>query len=145
MQVWPQTYTPILGEEQVAYMLEQFYTPESLQQQMESGQQYIICFDQRNEPVAFASYSPVEPATYKLNKIYILPGQQGRGVGKFVLDHIKTELKARNATRLILNVNIYNTNAIAFYERTGFKKFKEEDIDIGRGYFMNDYVLGIDL
>ena len=34
MQVWPQTYIPIVGEEQVNYMLNRFYTPEALAQQM---------------------------------------------------------------------------------------------------------------
>ena len=30
LQVWPQTYTPIVGERQVAYMLGLFYSPDQL-------------------------------------------------------------------------------------------------------------------
>ena len=141
LQVWPQTYTPILGEEQVAYMLAKFYTPGSLLEQMGPlGHQFIIC-SYNNEPVAFASFARADDDTFKLNKIYIIPGYQGRGVGKFIVDHIAGAVRAMGAQWLVLNVNIYNRPAIAFYEKTGFIKFREEDIDIGNGYFMNDYVL----
>jgi len=141
MQVWPQTYTPILGHEQVAYMLNLFYNPESLTKQMtEMGHRFIICYN-AEQPVAFASWSETEPLIFKLHKIYILPGQQGKGVGKAMLEHIMQEITTRGATALRLNVNIYNLSAKAFYEKTGFKHLKDEDIDIGGGYFMNDHVL----
>jgi ribosomal protein S18 acetylase RimI-like enzyme len=37
-------------------------------------------------------------------------------------------------------VNRHN-RALHFYEKQGFKIIREEDIDIGSGYFMNDYVM----
>ena len=145
MKVWPQTYTPILGDIQVAYMLEKFYTPEALATQMTDGsQQFIICYSD-TEPVAFAAYSPVVSQSAKLHKIYILPGQQGKGIGKFIINHITTQIRPEGATSLTLNVNRYNTSAMAFYEKSGFKQILEEDIDIGGGYFMNDYVLALQL
>lgn len=142
MQVWPQTYTPIIGAEQVSYMLGRFYDPEALKQQMENGHQFLLAYDEAI-PVAFASYSGIEPQIYKLHKLYIILGQQGKGIGRFLIDHIVADLKQRNATALRLNVNRYNTAARAFYEKTGFKQILEEDIDIGNGYFMNDYVLSL--
>ena len=145
MQVWPQTYTPILGREQVAYMLDLFYNPESLAKQMgEMGHRFIICYND-GQPVAFASWSETEPTIFKLHKIYILPTLQGKGVGKVILDHIVQEIKAKGATALRLNVNIYNLPAKAFYEKIGFRHLKDEDIDIGCGYFMNDHVLSLRL
>lgn len=71
MQVWTQTYTPILGETQVKYMLDTMYNEQELQQQMQNGQQYLICYDD-GQPVGFASYTQPEEQVYKLNKIYIL-------------------------------------------------------------------------
>lgn len=143
MQVWPQTYTPILGNEQVAYMLEKFYTPESLRKQMEEmGHRFIICYSE-GQPVAFASWCEEEVSVYKLHKIYIIRGRQGKGTGKAILDHIVLEIKAEGATELRLNVNKYNFPAKAFYEKTGFKILYDEDIDIGNGYFMNDHVMGL--
>jgi len=145
MQVWPQTYTPIIGAQQVAYMLAQFYSPDALQKQMEEhNHQFILCYSD-SEPIAFASYSETEPQIFKLHKLYILPTLQGKGIGRYMIQHIADDLRTRNATTLRLNVNRYNTAAIAFYEKTGFTLFKTEDIDIGNGFFMNDYVLEMKL
>jgi diamine N-acetyltransferase len=142
MQVWPPTYVPIVGEDQVAYMLQQFYSPGSLQRQMEELHHKFIIGYNGDQAVAFASYSEIEPRIYKLHKLYILPSQQGMGVGRFMINYIVGDIKSTGTTALHLNVNRYNHSAIAFYERLNFKQLRTEDIDIGSGYFMNDYVLG---
>ena len=142
MQVWPQTYTPIIGAAQVAYMLDLFYTPEALQKQLEQGHHFIICYAD-GQPSAFASWSEIQPGIYKLHKLYIITTQQGKGIGKFVINHIAAALKQTDAQELRLNVNIYNHSAIAFYGKVGFTQLYNEDIDIGGGYFMNDHVLGM--
>jgi ribosomal protein S18 acetylase RimI-like enzyme len=65
-------------------------------------------------------------------------------VGKFLINYILNDIKAKNATTLQLNVNRKNA-AIDFYEKLGFKVIGSEDIDIGKGYFMNDYIMALDL
>ena len=140
-QVWPPTYVPIIGEQQVDYMIGLFYAPGELKKQMEeSGHRFIICYSD-GQPVAFASWSEIEKHIFKLHKIYILTGQQGKGIGRFMIGHIVNEIKKECATALRLNVNRHNRSAIAFYKKTGFNHYKEEDIDIGNGFFMNDHVL----
>jgi len=140
MLIWPGTYNPIIGAEQVAYMLNLFYSPEALKKQLDSGHNFIICCSEA-APVAFASYSDIESGIYKLQKLYTLPDQQGKGIGRYMLAYILNELKLKNGTAMRLNVNRHNHVAISFYQKTGFKYLKDEDIDIGNGYFMNDYVL----
>lgn len=143
-KVWPQTYTPILGEEQVQYMLGRFYAPAALAMQMVTDE-FIICHDD-NGPVAFSSFAPLgDNGTWKLHKLYIVQDQQRRGTGSFMIEHITSYLTAKSAKQLILNVNRYNQKAINFYHKQGFTTLREEDIDIGNGYFMNDYVLGKEL
>jgi ribosomal protein S18 acetylase RimI-like enzyme len=90
--------------------------------------------------VGFASFSEIEHTVYKLQKIYILHNQQGRGTGKFTIDQILSDIRPKGATALRLNVNRYN-KAKTFYERLGFTVIKEEKIDIGNGYVMDDYVM----
>jgi ribosomal protein S18 acetylase RimI-like enzyme len=140
MAVWPQTYIPIIGKEQVAYMLQLFYSPESLGQQMLRGDEFIICND-NGGPVAFASWGEIEPGIAKLHKLYVLPGLHGKGIGKAMVAHIVSSLKKQGIAALHLNVNRYNYPAMAFYEKAGFSQFRDEDIEIGNGYFMNDHVL----
>jgi diamine N-acetyltransferase len=142
-RVWPQTYVPIIGAEQVAYMLDIFYSPAVLQKQMEElGHQFVICYAD-TEPVGFASWSPIDNLVYKLHKLYVLPDCQGSGIGRQLIAHIARDISAQGASVLLLNVNRYNYNAIAFYEKNGFEHYRDEDIDIGHGYFMNDHVLSL--
>jgi len=136
---WPVAYGEILTPEQLRYMLDLIYSESALEDQMQKGQQFIIAYDD-NKAVAFAAYSPKEntPSIYKLHKIYILPNQQGKGLGKLLVDYIVSDIAP--CTTLHLNVNRHN-KARFFYEKLGFKIIKEEDIDIGNNFFMNDYVM----
>jgi RsiW-degrading membrane proteinase PrsW (M82 family)/ribosomal protein S18 acetylase RimI-like enzyme len=139
MEVWPQTYAPILSAEQIDYMLEEMYSPEALQKQMAEGQHFLIVYNAAH-PIGFASYSEIQPQLYKLNKIYILPTQQGRGIGRQVIQYVIEEILQKGATALQLNVNRDN-GAKQFYERLDFTVIRSEDIPIGNGFFMNDYIM----
>ena len=138
-KIWPVTYGNILAPDQLEYMLRLIYDEKVLQEQMEKNIEFILVYDGAH-PVGFASFSLIEPQVFKLHKIYVLPSQQGKGTGRFIIDQLTTAMKKKGATTLQLNVNRHN-NARAFYEKMGFVVIKEEDIDIGNGYFMNDYVL----
>jgi ribosomal protein S18 acetylase RimI-like enzyme len=93
------------------------------------------------ETVGFASYSHADKTgTYKVHKLYVHPLLHGKGFGKKLLDKIIEEIKPTGATKLRLNVNRQN-RAKGFYERYGFAVIGEEDIAIGEGYFMNDFIM----
>lgn len=139
---WKQAYTSIISPAQMKYMLDLFYSKSSLQKQMQEGHQFIVA-EENNKAVGFASYAPKsvnELYVFRLHKIYINPNQQGKGVGKLFINFIINDIKPKKGTGLELNVN-RNNKALHFYQKLGFKITREEDIDIGEGYFMNDYVL----
>jgi diamine N-acetyltransferase len=139
-RVWPQTYAATLSQEQIDYMLELMYSEASLTKQMTvDGCDFIIVFENGN-PVGFASFSEAETGVWKLHKIYVLPNQQGKGTGRFVIDYIIKAIKQQGATALQLQVNRYN-KAKEFYEKLGFAVIKIADFDIGNGFFMNDYIM----
>lgn len=138
---WPLAYGEILSPEQLAYMLERIYSPEPLADQIRGGlHQFVIAYDAGGRPVAFADYGNILPRTYKLHKIYALPDQQGKGLGKMLIAYVSAEIKKLGATHLRLNVNRHNP-AKQFYEHLGFSVLYEADIDIGNGFFMNDYIM----
>jgi GNAT superfamily N-acetyltransferase len=141
-RIWPDAYGDILSPEQLKYMLDEIYSLTSLQNQFVALQHNFILVVDNNIPIGFASFSPKEKnaATYRLHKIYVSPEQQGTGVGKLLLAHVVNSIRLLGATALELNVNRYN-KARLFYEKQGFTIISEEDIDIGEGYFMNDYVM----
>ena len=57
-----------------------------------------------------------------------------------MINYIIDEIKKQNAGSLFLQVNQHN-NAKIFYERLGFKAVDFIHLDIGNGFFMNDYVM----
>ncbi len=136
---WPVAYGAILISEQLSYMLKLIYSTEALQKQMSENQQFYLAI-RESEPVGFASFSQTEPGIFKLHKLYVLPGNQKSGTGKFLMQSVESIIKGRGATKLQLNVNRHN-KALIFYQKNGFSILKAEDIDIGSGYFMNDYIL----
>jgi ribosomal protein S18 acetylase RimI-like enzyme len=138
-RVWPQTYASILSQDKIDYMLEYMYSAAALQKQMEDGSEFIFVYED-SMPVGYAAYFHKGHDVYKLDKIYVLPSQQGIGTGKFLLNYIVDELKQKRAKALQLQVHRQN-NARKFYEKMGFMIIEEKDFDIGNGFFMNDYVM----
>lgn len=140
---WPKAYGQIISAEQIDYMLRLFYSESSLRKQMnEDGHRFLLS-SRDGIVTGFASYSLKSPETagrYRLHKLYVLPSEQGKGNGAALLQALESDIKSRNAQVLELNVNRHN-KAKDFYERLGFHVAREEDIDIGNGYWMNDYVM----
>jgi GNAT superfamily N-acetyltransferase len=64
----------------------------------------------------------------------------GHGYGKAFIERAKMEALKNECTSLILNVNRFN-KAVQFYQYLEFTIIKEENIDIGDGYLMEDYVM----
>ncbi len=138
-QVWPQTYSSIISQQQIDYMLDMMYSKTSLEKQMSDGAQFVIVYH-NEEPVGFASFQKIENGLFKLHKIYVLPQQQGKGTGRFLLDYIIQQIKNKNGTALQLQVNKQN-EAKSFYEKIGFVVIEECQFDIGNGFIMDDYVM----
>jgi ribosomal protein S18 acetylase RimI-like enzyme len=142
---WAVTYKEIISNEQKEFMLDKMYSTESLQSQIQQqNHQFVIAVVDTNS-AGFASYSITQSTTEsigKLHKIYVDPNQQGKGIGKSILQFILKDISSKGATYLELNVNRQNM-AIGFYQKLGFAIIAEEDIPIGNGFFMNDYVMQI--
>jgi ribosomal protein S18 acetylase RimI-like enzyme len=140
---WKPTYKHILSEPQMDYMMRLLYSPHILQKQItEKHYQFIIAMNEESN-IGFASYFLINPndiTAYKLQKLYINPEQQGEGIGKKLIDFVIEDIKLKGAQSLELNVNRSN-KAIQFYQKLRFEIIREEDINIGNNYFMNDYVM----
>jgi diamine N-acetyltransferase len=139
--IWWPTYTPILKEDQIRYMLDHIYDLESIKGQIERKEQIYLLLTEREDVVGFASYSlrKENKDAYKLHKLYVLPGKQGSGLGKTLLKAVEDIVVKEGKDVLELNVNKYNP-AKEFYEKMGYEVIYEEDIPIGP-YWMNDYVM----
>lgn len=143
-KTWPEAYSHIIAPQQIAYMLEQLYSLPALEHQIQNQLHRFFLLLRDDGPMGFASFSvntSTTTKTAKLHKLYVLPQQQQQGAGRFLLTHIYKEVTHSGAGILELNVNRYNKNALQFYTKQGFTIIKEEDIAIGKGFFMNDFVM----
>ncbi len=143
---FPATYGKILSAEQVDYMMEWMYSIDSLKKQMEEeGHVYFIAYE-AYEACGYVSVQPEGKDLFHLQKIYVLPSFQGHQIGKKLfqtaIDYIK-EVHPEPC-RMELNVN-RNNQALQFYEHLGMRKVREGDFPIGNGYYMKDYIMGIEL
>lgn len=144
VRIFPATYQDIVEAQQIDYMMDLFYTPENLIKQFESGQQFLIIYHNGNA-AGYASYTRLNVSgDFKLNKIYVDTELQGIGLGKNLLNDVISKLKAAGGKSIQLNVNRHN-KAVGFYRNMGFVVKKEELLDIGNGYFMDDFVMELSL
>lgn len=144
---FPATYNEILSKEQIDYMMEWMYSPENLLKQMtEEGHIYYIAFNEKEEAMGYVSIQKEGEDLFHLQKIYILPEFQKEHIGKLLFNHAVSEIKRINGRpcRMELNVN-RNNRALGFYEHMGMRKVREGDFNIGNGYYMNDYIMSIDI
>lgn len=139
---WPQTFKNILSDEQIAYMMNWMYSEESLLEQMQQKNHRYVLAKEGENFVAYLSYEHNCENTRKtkIHKIYILPSHQRKGIGKRLFDFVLSQAHENGEKAVYLNVNKNNQNAIDFYQRMGFYRAKEEVIDIGNDFVMDDYV-----
>ena len=139
---WYPTFEDILSQEQIQYMLEMMYSTGSLTEQIEIKKHNFYLAEENNIALGFISveFHYQKQSTAKIHKIYILPSAQGKGIGKLLMQKAESLAKESNQNTISLNVNRFN-KALNFYENLGYKIVKSEDIDIGNGYLMEDFVL----
>ena len=145
-EVWPIAYGKILSHTQLDYMMEMMYSISALQTQANQKNNHFIVAIDNEIPVGFAGYqlNYNETTKTRIHKIYILSNQQGKGIGRILIDYIINEACQNNQEGLLLNVN-KNNSAQHFYKKLGFTISHEEVIDIGQGYVMDDFVMEISI
>lgn len=139
--VWIDTYNKLLSPEQMGYMLEMMYSTVSLEEQI-TNDNFLLIYN-KTELVAYISISQEGDDMFTLQKLYVSPQVQGKGVGRFAIDkgveYIKKQFNKKDIT-LSLFVNRDN-KAVEFYKKLGFEILDERDFNIGNDFYMNDYIM----
>ena len=138
---WPDTFKEILSAAQIKYMLDWMYNLETLKQQLEEGQLFYM-LTHNDIDIGFIGVQNDFPVTgeTKLHKIYVLPSSQGLGAGKILMNKAEQIAIENKSNYFVLNVNRCN-KATDFYMKLGFEITYEENIDIGNGFLMEDFVM----
>lgn len=140
--VWQATYTAIISQAQMDYMLAQRYGAAQMRAELASGRVWWDVAAVGGELAAFAAYQLTGRAReMKLDKLYVHPGQQRRGLGGRLIARAVEQALAQGCDSLILAVNKRNAPAIAAYRKHGFTVREEVVQDIGGGFVMDDYIM----
>lgn len=140
-EIWTDHFTSIIGKSQVEYMLDKFQSPRAITSQMNGGYEYYLANDENNYVGYTAIIPDSENKRMQISKLYTLSSVRGKGTGLAFLRHIENRCKSENILTLWLTVNKYNHDSIAWYQRRGFNIKEKVKMDIGNGFYMDDYVM----
>lgn len=135
--IWREHYIPIIGVEQVDYMVKNFQSAEAMFSQFKEGYEYYMIY-YNNQFVGYLSIKKQEETLF-LSKIYISKEFRGKKIGNSAMKFIEEKALETNCKTISLAVNKFNLNSIEAYKAMGFKIVKEMITDIGNGFIMDDY------
>ena len=140
--IWHEHFTPIIGIEQVEYMLEKFQSYEAISDAVKNGgYTYYMAEDEQG----LAGYLGAHPDgdNVFLSKIYVEKSHRRMGIASAMLDMVKHDFSDKDYMWLTVNRN--NDIAVATYNALGFDMWRSQVSDIGNGFVMDDYVFRYDL
>ena len=140
-EIWQEHYLPIIGQDQVDYMLEKFQSREAIARQIEQQYEYYLVLD-RGQSAGYVAVVPdAGKAKLFLSKIYVRKELRGRGLGKAALEFVEDICRQRGFTNIRLTVNKNNTRSITWYGERGFSNTGSTMQDIGEGFVMDDFIM----
>lgn len=142
-KIWREHYIPMIGEEQVEYMLNKFQSAEKMEQDVENNNYSYYMMMDMDRLVGYVGIQPDDKGGLYLSKLYIDSDYRGLGLARRALSMLKVYCAANQLDHIWLTVNKNNANSIAAYYRMGFEKECDLVSDIGGGYVMDDYKMSL--
>ncbi len=136
-EIWTEHYTPIIGKDQVSYMLDKFQSVAAICFQIDKGMEYFLILDE-GDTVGYMGLELRENELF-LSKIYVLSSMRGKGIGKKAIVFAAKIARRKKLGKITLTVNKGNLSSIKAYEKMGFINKGSIVSDIGNGFVMDDY------
>ncbi len=138
--IWREHFTPIIGADQVEYMLERFQSEQAMREQMEHDGYGYYFFLWDGEKAGYMGVRRDGDALF-LSKLYVKKEFRGRKISRAALEFLFDICRKEKLGRVWLTCNKYNAAALAAYRALGFENVRPQVSDIGGGYVMDDYIL----
>jgi len=136
--IWREHYEPIIGLAQVEYMLTKFQSEKAISAQMNVGASYFMVYKSA-QPIGYFSLIEKSESLF-ISKFYLDSSHRGQGIAHLMLARIYEIALGSNFDQLELTVNKFNS-AYKAYLKLGFENIRSVQVDIGKGYIMDDYVM----
>ncbi len=135
--IWVEHYSPMLGHEQVEYMLSGFHSRDAISSQISDEHYRYFLIRPDDDNVGYIGLTISNEELF-LSKLYILSSERGSGLGRQAMAFITSQAREFDAPKISLTVNKHNTETIAAYYKLGFEKTGDICFDIGSGHTMDD-------
>lgn len=139
-EIWNQHFVPIIGKDQVDYMVEKFQSKRAISEQIEQGYSYYL-LKVAGDYVGYTGVCPKEGELF-LSKLYIRASHRGKGYGRKAVKFLEDLARDKGLVKITLTVNKNNTDTIKAYEKFGFANEGPIVQDIGNGFVMDDFNMG---
>ena len=138
-EIWQEHYVPIVGQEQIDYMLEKFQCERAITKQLTDGYEYYsVTYNERSAGY-MAVVSNMSDTSLMISKIYVRRSDRGCGLGKQMLEFAEELCRQRRIKKIWLTVNKNNRHSIEWYSQMGFTNNGPIVQDIGGGFVMDDF------
>lgn len=146
VEAWHEAYDAVIGQEAVAAVLEQWYDPADLREQVGRSRGHFLVADRLGSVVGYADAGASDGpwGDAQLARIYVDPFHWGEGIGTDLLAAVADRLRADGHERLWLAVLENNEVGVSFYEGHGFEVVAERVASFS-GRETPEYVMAADL
>lgn len=138
--VWQATYPALIPQAQIDTMLAQRYGRARIVRELGDAA-HAWWAAKTGDTIAGFAHAYLDGGAVKLDKLYVDPDRQRRGIGAALLGAVEAWARAHGAGRIWLQVNRGNTRALSAYEKYGFRTVEARVVDIGGGFVMDDYIM----
>lgn len=142
--IWHEHYAPMIGTDQVSYMLENFHSKAVIEDEIANQGHLYFLIKHQGRAIGYMGVQPLKDegeGVLKLAKLYILSSERSRGIGRMAIGYLVDLADDLDLNRISLTVNKNNTHSIAAYKKMGFEQTGTALTDIGGGYVMDDFVM----
>ena len=138
--IWNEYFTPIIGKDQVDYMVEKFQSYPALKEQISEGYEYYQIFS-GGEFCGYTGIHPGEDNRLFLSKLYLKKESRGHHLATGAFSFLKEICRERGYSAIWLTCNKHNDNSLGVYRHFGFELIDTQEADIGGGFIMDDYIM----
>lgn len=138
--IWNEHFTPIIGKDQVDYMVEKFQSYPALKEQISEGYEYYQIFSS-GEFCGYTGIHPGEDNRLFLSKLYLKKESRGHHLATGAFSFLKEICRERGYSAIWLTCNKHNDNSLGVYRHFGFEIIDTQEADIGGGFIMDDCIM----
>jgi putative acetyltransferase len=100
----------------------QRFGPNLKPEQLEAGRGTFLVAREGGRAVGCGAIRVLDGTSAEVKRMYVEPGQRGKGVGRFVLESLEAAARHMGVRRLVLETGDQQDAAIALYRRAGFTR-----------------------